>query len=151
MSNNTNLFTGRIFKFILVAILFTAVAPAAAQAQGSASVPVWMATSAESGPLVGRGFGRLTIVGNMLAYQSPRFQWSLPLSEIKRVAPSKAMSNALEVESVTGAVYYVSILNGQLMATSPGKAAQVIQRAVQTAPAPIQSRPTMVAAGGGPF
>ena len=57
----------------------------------------------------------------------------LELADVKRVSRSKQVPDALEVESVTGQVYYVGILDGRLTLTSPGKAAQFIQRAVQTA------------------
>ena len=50
---------------------------------------------------------------------------------------------------MTGQVYYVGILNGQLVMSSPGKAVHTIQRAVRVAPAPMQAKPAMVAAGGG--
>ena len=73
----------------------------------------------------------------------------LELADVKRVSHSKQVTDALEVESVTGQVYYVGILDGRLTLTSPGKAAQFIQRAVQTAPAPSAPARTLVAAAGG--
>lgn len=145
MSNNT--FSTWLQKAVVVALLAV---PAVAQAQ-DAPRGLWMATSSNEASLVGQDFGRLTIANGMLSFQSAKHEWRLALADVKRVSRSKQVSDALEVESVTGQVYYVGILDGQLTLTSPGKAAQFIQRAVQTAPAPALAAParTLAAAAGG--
>ena len=100
-----------------------------------ASSGLWMATSSNQASLAGNDFGRLAMANGMLSFEATKFEWRLALADVKRIAPSKLVSNTLEVESVTGQVYFVAILDGQLTMTSPGKAAQLIQRAVKTAPA----------------
>ena len=143
MSNNT--FSKWLLKLAVVALLAV---PGVAQAQ-DAPRGLWMATSSTEAALAGNDFGRLLVANGMLSFQSSKFEWRLALADVKRVAPSKQVSDALEVESVTGQVFYVGILNGQLTLTSPGKAAQTIQRAVKTAPAvATPARTTLAAAGG---
>lgn len=138
---------GWLLKVLAVAILLTA-APSVSLAQINPARGLWMATSTTESTLSGRGFGRLAVVDDALAYQSPGFDWRLPLSDIKRVAVSKQVPNALEVESVSGKVYYVGILDSKLMMAAPGKALQMIQRAVQTAPEPAPVLATLAAAAG---
>ena len=143
MSNNTS--SKWLIKVAVVALLAV---PGMAQAQ-DASRGLWMATSSNQASLAGNDFGRLSVANGMLSFQSANYEWRLALADVKRVSPSKQVSDALEVESVTGQVFYIGILNGQLTLTSPGKAAQVIQRAVRTAPAPAPTRTLVAAAGGG--
>lgn len=148
MSNNN--LSHWLIKMVMAGLLTVAALPAAAQAQhADASRGLWMAASSNEASLPGRTWGRLTMADGVLEFQSSNYEWRLALSEIKRIDSSKDLSNAFEVESVTGQVYYVGILNGQLVMSSPGKAVQTIQRAVRVAPAPMQAKPTMVAAGGG--
>lgn len=151
MSNNTNSLNGWIAKLVFAAILALAAFPAQAAAQ-TADRGLWMATSADEAVLAGSGFGRLTLVNGVLAYESGSFEWHLALSDIKRVAASKKLSNAIEIESVTGQVYFVGILDAKLIMASPGKAVQMLQRAVRSTPPPaaLPARTTMVAAGSDP-
>lgn len=144
MSNNT--FSKWILKVAFVALLTV---PGVAQAQ-NASRGLWMATSSNEASLAGNDFGRLSMANGMLSFQSTKSEWRLALADVRRVSTSKQVSDALEVESVTGQVFYIGILNGQLSLASPGKAAQMIQRAVKTAPAAATPvRATLAAAGGG--
>ena len=143
MSNNTS--SKWLIKVAVVALLAV---PGMAQAQ-DASRGLWMATSSNQASLAGNDFGRLSMANGMLSFQSANYEWRLALADVKRVSPSKQVSDALEVESVTGQVFYIGILNGQLTLTSPGKAVQMIQRAVRTAPAPAPTRTLVAAAGGG--
>lgn len=147
MSNTHNL-KGWQLKVLAVAILSTAT-PSVSQAQNADARGLWMATSANEALLSGRGFGRLAIADGMLVYSSPGFAWRVPLTEIKRVAGSSQVDNALEVESASGQVYFVAILNGQLTSSSPGKAVQAIQRAVRTALATAPAARTVLTAAGG--
>jgi hypothetical protein len=149
MGMSTNTFSKWLLKVAVVALLAV---PAAAQAQSADMTRVnWMATSSSEAALAGNDFGRLTMANGMLAFQSAKYEWRLALADVKRVAPSKQVSDALEIEAVTGQVFYVGILNGQLSLTSPGKAVQTIQRGVKTAPpAPVAPvRTALSAAGGG--
>lgn len=138
-----------LVKMALAGVLV--VMPLVAQAQSSdATRGVWMAASSDEASLTGRGFGRLTITDGRLAFQSANYEWRLELSEVERIGRSKVLDNALEVESVTGQVYYVAILDARLTPTAPGKAAQAIAHAVATAPAPaVPARAVIAAAGGG--
>jgi len=132
----------------LAGLLLVVAMPSAARAQNQAPLRgIWMAASSNQASLSGSPWGRLMLVEGVLAFQSSNFEWQLALSEIKHIAASKNLSNALEVESVTGQVYFVGILDGQMSMTSPGKAVQIIQRAVKTAPASAPARATIVAGG----
>lgn len=108
-----------------------------------------MATSADQASLAGTGFGRLALLDGMLAYDSPGFQWRVALSDIKHVGTSKTVPNALEIESNSGQLYFVGILNSQLTMASPGKAVQMIQRAARTTVAVAAPTPTAAVSGGG--
>lgn len=147
MSKNTS-FVRRLLPALIIAILAIGSAPSLSQAQTPAPRDLWMAASAADPTLWGRDFGRLAITDGLLAFDSTSFDWRLPLSEIKRVSESKRADKALEIESVSGQVYFVAILNGQLVAGSPVKALQAIQRAVKTAPAAPVRAAAAAAAGG---
>jgi len=150
MSNNN--LSRWLIKVTVAGLLGVATMPAVAQAQNQAPLRgLWMAASSNQASLSGSSWGRLSLVEGVLAFQSSNFEWHLALSEIKDIAASKTLSNALEVESVTGQVYFVGILDGQMTMTSPGKAVQIIQRAVRSAPAVVPARSALAAAGGGPW
>lgn len=110
---------------------------------------MWMAASSTEASLAGREFGRLTMANGALEFQATGDGWRLPLSDVKRIGSSKTVAKALEIESTTGQVYYIGILDGQLTPTAPGKAMQMIQRAVKMTPAPAPARTAIVAAGAG--
>jgi hypothetical protein len=135
MSMNTS-FIRSLLTVMVLAILTVATTPSPSPAQ-TAPAPrdLWMATSATESTLWGRDFGRLSIADGVLTFDSTSFDWRLPLSEIKRVGESKRAEKALEIESISGQVYFVAILNGQLVPGSPVKALQAIQRALKTASA----------------
>lgn len=138
----------RLFQALALAIVVIGAAPSLSQAQTPAPRDLWMAASATDATLWGRGFGRLFIEDGVLAFDSSGFDWRLPLAEIKRISESKRAEKAIEIESVSGQVYFVAILNGQLVAGSPTKALQAIQRAVKTAPAAPARTAAAAAAGG---
>lgn len=149
--SNKNPPTGWLIKMVFAGILATGSLPSPAHAQSAdLSRQLWMATSADEASLAGRDYGRLTIIDGELTYASTDFEWRIALSEIKRIAASKQMANALEVESFAGEFHFVGIVDGQLTMTSPGKAVQAIQRAIRNAPAPpVPARTALAAAGGG--
>ena len=143
-----------LLRILVLAVLATA-APSVAQAQARSveARGLWMATSASDTILSGRGFGRLAIDDGALVYSSRDFSWLLPLTDIKRVASSRQVSNALEIENASGHVYFVAILNGQLTSRSPARALQAIERAVRTAAESARTaataRQVLAVAGGG--
>lgn len=143
--------TNNLSKWLIkVAVVALLAVPGVAQAQSAdTSRGLWLANSSSEASLAGRDFGRLSMANGVLAFQSSNYGWRVALSDIKRISSSKMLSNALEVETVTGQVYYVGIVDLQLIPTSPGKAVNMIQRAVKTAPAAAPTRTTLVAAGGG--
>lgn len=144
--SNQNPLTNWALKMVFAGVLAVCV-PQWAVAQAR---PIWMATSATEASLAGTGHGRLAVINGELAYDSNVFSWRIALSEIKRIAASKQVSNALEVESFAGQRYFVGILDSQLTMTSPGKAVRMLQQAVRSAPAQQPVRTAMVAGGGGP-
>lgn len=147
MSQKSSITSGLI-RMVLVGMSAVTALPSVAVAQAvDPTRGTWMAASSNEASLAGRGWGRLTLADGVLAFQSPNDQWRLTLSEIKRIAASKNLSKALEVESASGQIYYIAILDSRMTMTSPGKAAQTIQRAVRVAPAPPTTRPAVVAAG----
>lgn len=144
---NANKFARWIFNLTLALVLLAA-ASTTAQAQSRDTRASWMAASSNQGVLAGNTWGRLTLIDGVLTFQSSNYSWRIALSEITRIQSSKEAARAFEVETVTGQRYYVGILDRTMTMASPGKAIQMLQRAVRETP-PTISRPTMVAAAGG--
>lgn len=146
---NANRFARWIFNLTLALVLATVASSVTAQAQSrDTSRAFWMAASSNQAVLAGNTWGRLSLLDGVLTFQSSNYNWRLALSEIKRIESSKEASHAFEIESASGQLYYVGILDNTMTMASPGKAVQLIQRAVREAPAPA-GQPTMVASGGG--
>jgi hypothetical protein len=93
----------------------------------------------------GRSWGRLILQDSLLTFRSADYEWSLPVSEITRLVESQTASRAFEVESASGQIYYVAILDSRMLTESPRKAVQTIRRAIREAP--TTSRPATVARG----
>ena len=149
MSNKPNSVAGWLFKVALALLLAATAMPSIAQAQSpDPARGIWMAASLNQASLNGRSWGRLSMVDGVLAFQSSSYEWRLALSEIKRIGASKDLSSAFEVESASGQVYYVGILDSRMTMTAPGKTVQAIKRAVLVAPT-APARLALVAAGGG--
>jgi hypothetical protein len=146
MSNNY--LSQWLVRTMLAGVLAVTAMPSVAQAQSpDPSRGLWLASSANEASL--DAAGRLSMADGELVFESNDYEWRLALSEIKRVGSSKNLSNAFEIESNSGRLFYIGILDAKMLRTSPGKAVQAIQRAVRATPAPAQARPALVAAAGG--
>ena len=119
---------------LLVALLATAL-PAAAASDTPRIRRSWMAASSSLAAFDGRDWGRLSLTDGELRFLSNDYAWRVALSDIKRVDQSKAAPRALEVETFAGATHFVTILDAQMMAGSPRKAIQMIQRSMREASA----------------
>ena len=89
----------------------------------------------------GRSWGRLGLQDGVLRFDSSDYAWRVALSDLKRVEQSKAAPRALEIETFAGTTHFVAILDARLLADSPRKAIQLIQRTMREAPTP---RPTLL-------
>ena len=105
----------------------------------------WMAASNSEPSFTGRTWGRLTVQEGELRFDSNDYDWRVALSDIKRVDQSKAAPRALEVETFAGATHFIAILDARMMADSPRKAIQVIQRSMREASQ--TARPTLLTKG----
>lgn len=134
-------------RMALVALLATASVPsiAAAEQNGDRVMKTWMAASNTAPSFALGAWGRLSLMEGDLRFESADYEWSLSLSDIKRLDVSRIADGAFEVETYTGGVFFVSVLNAQMQTDSPGKAVGMLQRAVREAPA--TSRQTLVAGG----
>lgn len=134
-------------RIALVALLATASVPsiAGAEQNGDRATKTWMAASNTEPSFAPGAWGRLSLVDGELRFQSTNYDWSLALSDIKRLSVSRIADRAFEVETYTGDVYFVAVLDGQMLTDSPRKAVGALQRAVREAPA--TSRQTLVAGG----
>jgi hypothetical protein len=81
-------------------------------------------------------WGRLVVEDGSLTFFAPRGEWTTPLAAITRVARVKGSDRHFEIETVNGEVLRLAVLGPQLLAASPKKAMQVIQRAVREMPRP---------------
>ena len=135
-------FTGRCVRAGVLALLAVV---------GSASVVHadtrlgWMAASSSEPSLTARSWGRLSMQDGELRFHSNNYDWRVALSDIKRVDQSKAAPRALEVETFAGATHFIAILDAKMVADSPSKAIQMIQRSMREASQ--TPRPTLLTKG----
>lgn len=134
-------------RVALLVLLATAAMPSIASAQDNDTKgpKTWMASSNNEPSFVAGDWGRLMLADGELRFRSNNYKWNLSLSDIKRLGVSKTTDRALEVETFNGSVYFVSILDSRMLTESPGKAVDVLLRAVREAP--TTSRQTLVAGG----
>lgn len=127
---------GGLLKIGLLAVLALVSAPSPVQATGTDEKArgFWMAASGAEPVFTGRSRGRLILEDGQLTFRSADYEWRLTLSEIKRVDESKVASKVFEVESFSGAIYFVAILDAKMLTDSPRKAVQTIQGGVREAP-----------------
>ncbi|MDO8679545.1 MAG: hypothetical protein Q7R30_13400 [Acidobacteriota bacterium] len=133
------MFGGAVFLALLVVTL-----PSIAHAADQAPI-FWMAASNSEPSFSGRSWGRLTVQDGELRFHSNDYEWRVALSDIKRVDQSRAAARALEVETFAGATHFIAILDGKMMADSPRKAIQMIQRSMREASE--KPRPTLLTKG----
>lgn len=145
---NANKFVQWIVNMTLTLVLAAAASSATAQAQSLDSRAFWMAASSNEAVLTGDTWGRLSLLDGVLTFQSQTYNWQLELSEITRVESIKDAPRAFVIESASGELYYVGILDGTMTMASPGKAIRMIQRAARQA-TPTAGRAALAAAGGG--
>ena len=104
---------------------------------------VWMAVNADQASNGSSAWGRLTVMNGMLTFHGSRAEWKTPLANITRIMPVKDSPHAFAIETVSGDVLRVSILDQRMLAVPSKKTIQVLQRAVREAP-PL-SRPLLAA------
>ena len=110
--------------FVAAALLTT---PGLATA-GDAPRGVWLAGLGEQ-TSTGANSGRLMLRDGVLTFSSSSTEWQLPIAEIKRA--SIGASEQLVVETVAGAVHYVTIFDARMTVDSPRDALKVIQKALR--------------------
>lgn len=137
-------FGGRLIRAGVLTALFVA-GSASVVGAGDTPLGLWMTASSSDTTLTGRFWGRLILEDGDLRFESPNYKWRVALSQIKRVDQSKAVPRALEVETFTGAMHFIAILDAKLTAESPRKAIQMIQRSMRDAAA--TPRPTLLTRG----
>jgi hypothetical protein len=89
---------------------------------------VWLAGLGEK-TSAGSNWGRLILRDGVLTFNSSATEWQLGIADIKRA--SIGPSEQLVVETVTGAIHYVTILDARMTAGSPRDALKVIQKALR--------------------
>jgi len=138
-----NVYFSNVFGRAVVLALLV-VTPSIAHAADPAPI-VWMAASSSEPSLTGRSWGRLTVQDGELRFHSNDYDWRVALSDIKRVDQSNAAPRALEVETFAAATHFIAILDAKMMADSPRKAIQMIQRSMREASQ--TPRPTLLTKG----
>lgn len=118
----------RKVRFSALAIVFSLalLLPAIAHAGGEPQRGVWIAATAST-PM-----GTLTLRDGKLTFRASTASdsWEVDLADAKRVELSKAVANAIEIESGWGNTYVVRILNSRLTPESPSKAFKTISAAM---------------------
>jgi hypothetical protein len=107
---------------------------------------VWMAINADQSGGGSAAWGRLSVRNGMLTFHGTQADWKTPLAKIRRITPIKG-SHVFAIETMSGDVLRLAILNQQLLAVSPKKTMQVLQRAVREAP---PAQPPVVSASAAP-
>jgi hypothetical protein len=103
---------------------------------------VWLAADAGHST-AGSPWGRLVTKDGMLTFHGSLADWATPLSEIKRMSKVKGSAHRFEIETMSGDMLRISILDAHMVPVSPKKAMQLIQRATRES-APAQR--TLIAA-----
>jgi hypothetical protein len=114
--------------FVLVALLLGSAAVYAADNGGTG---LWMAAASGEASVSGQHWGRLILKDDRLAFVANDSEWSVHVSEIKRLEVSKVSDRLFEVETYGGDTYYIAILSPLLLVESPREAVQVIHRAMR--------------------
>jgi hypothetical protein len=118
----------RLFTRVAMLTALVAAMPATVSAAGDEpTTGVWMAASGASAD-DRTNVGRLILKDGVLSFQSTNVEWTLAVSDIKRVAISEESDRLFVLESVSGETYFVAILGQNLLVDSPRRAMQVIQR-----------------------
>jgi hypothetical protein len=129
MTTFAHLFTRAALSIVIVAALLSATPLQAAQTAENQQ-GIWMASSSTE-PAVGTNWGRLSLRDGVLAFGSPQQEWQIPIAAIKRVSISAESDRLIVIEDADSRVYYVAILDGKLLVSSPRKALDFIRRAAQ--------------------
>lgn len=123
----------RSFTVVVMTAALLAIAlvpqPAEAAAQ-DAPRGIWLASLGARG---GVDWGRLVLEDGVLTFASPKTEWRIEMPAIKRAAVEPV--DRLVVETVTGEIYYLTILDARMQADSPRPALKIIQRALQASTA----------------
>ena len=139
-----NVCLSSVFGRTAVLAVVATVTPQTLAHAGDTAPIFWMAASNSAPSFPGRSWGRLGLQDGVLRFDSTDYEWRVALSDIRRIDQSKAAPRALQIETVAGATHFVTILDARLLADSPRKAIQLIQRSMREAPTP---RPTMLTKG----
>jgi hypothetical protein len=122
------------FAAVFMGFLLASV-PSLARAAGepAPSKAVWMAAVDQQATQSGHAFGKLSLEGGLLSFRSLNGNkgWQLAIADTKRIEASKQLDKAFEIESVSGEVFYVVILDTTLVTDSPRQALQVLSRAMK--------------------
>lgn len=117
-------------RVALLTALFAAMPATVSAAGDEPTTGVWMAASGANAD-VRTNLGRLTLKDGVLSFQSTNVEWTLAVSDIKRVAISEESDRLFVLESHLGETYFVAILGQNLLVDSPRRAMQVIQRVLR--------------------
>jgi len=137
----SNVYLSSVFGRTAVLAVLAAGSPQALAHAADTAPIFWMAASNAAPSFPGQSWGRLSLQNGVLRFDSSDYRWQLALSDIKRVEQSKAAPRALEIETFAGTTHFVAILDARLLADSPRKALQLIQRNMRDARPP---RPTLL-------
>lgn len=99
---------------------------------------VWMAINADHSSAGASAWGRLSVMNGTLTFHGSRGDWTTPLANVRRITPIKDSQHAFAIETMSGDVLRLSILDQRMLAVSPKKTIQMLQRAVREAPAARQ-------------
>lgn len=126
MINSARLFT----RLAVLVALFAAVPATVSAAGDELTAGVWMAASGADAN-VRTNLGRLMLRDGVLSFQSTSVEWTLAVSDIKRLAISEQSDRLFVLESHSGETYFVAILGHNLLMDSPRRAMQAIQRVLR--------------------
>ena len=120
-------------SFIRFAVMAALIAAALLSTPGSAHAVdaprgIWLAGLGEQAS-TGANWGRLMLRDGVLTFSSSTTEWRLSVADIKRA--SIGPSDQLVVETLTGAVHYLTILDARMTADSPRDALKIIQKALR--------------------
>lgn len=124
---------------LMAAFLAMVAAPEVAMAQGDRTQGVWLAADLQASA-ADEAWGRLSLRNGTLSFRSMNglTGWEVTLADTRRIQSSKTGSKALEIESASGQVRTVAILDSRMLVDSPRKAMQAISLARLAVPVETQ-------------
>lgn len=121
---------------LLVAAALVLLSPSVARADDSGKpAPIWLVYVDDQAAAGGRNWGALSVKDGRVTFASNSgdLHWQVDLADASRIAPSKRVDGALDIELRNGKTFVVTVLDARMLPQSPRMAIKTIADAAATA------------------